>query len=625
MPRRGFFVFAHDIGMTFVAFMVSMYLRIGFGFLDYFQEFWKVGVTTIMIIAAVVYLLSGLYRGVWRYASLNDLFAIFRAVTITTVTFVVIMFLWQRLDDMPRSVLIINWFILMALLGGPRFVYRLMKDRHFDFSLHERNTRRIPVLLVGADDGAELFIRDMARAPDANYEVVGIVAEKSSRVGRRIHGVEVLGTTQEIESVVKRLSTQDNAPQRLILTKDDIDGPTVRMLLDRAAELGLTMARLPRLTDFRSGLEDTVEVRPVAIEDLLGRPQKALDRQAMQTLIEGKRVLVTGAGGSIGSELVRQICGFSPASIALLDYGEYNLYTIDMEVSRLWPTLKRSAVLADVRERDLVGKVFAAAKPELVFHAAALKHVPLVEAHPTQGAMTNVIGTANVADACRDHAVNAMVLISTDKAVNPSSIMGTTKRIAEIYCQAHDLDRRGDTGTRFITVRFGNVLGSTGSVVPLFHKQLQEGGPLTVTHPDMTRYFMTVREAVELVLEASALGCTDQRTDGKIFVLDMGEPVRIIDLARQMIRLAGLRPDEDVKIDIVGLRPGEKLREDVFHEHEQLMPTRYEGILLAAPRAVGLNEIRNIVTELADSCRNDDTPRLRTLIRQIVPEYQGRA
>ncbi|MEQ8194755.1 MAG: nucleoside-diphosphate sugar epimerase/dehydratase, partial [Rhodospirillales bacterium] len=527
IPKRGFFVFAHDLVMTFAAFMVSMFLRIGDGYLDYSQEFWKIGVATFMGIAVIVYLLSGLYRGVWRYASLNDLFAIFKAVTITTVAFVVIMFLWQRLADMPRSVLIINWFILMALLGGPRFVYRLMKDRHIDLSLQSLPAKRIPVLLVGAEDGAELFIRDMARSPDANYEVVGIVAEKPSRVGRRIHDIEVLGTVGEIEAVVKKLTSQGRSPQRLILTKNDIEGPVVRALLDRATELGLIMARLPRLTDFRSGLEDKLEVKPVAIEDLLGRPQKVLDRHAMKALIAGKRVLVTGAGGSIGSELVRQVCGFAPTSIALLDYGEYNLYAIDMEVSQTWPAIPRTAILADVRDRDRIGKVFSGAKPELVFHAAALKHVPLVEAHPTQGAMTNVIGTANVADACRAHGIDAMVLISTDKAVNPSSIMGTTKRIAEIYCQAHDLGRTGANDTRFITVRFGNVLGSTGSVVPLFHKQLQEGGPLTVTHPDMTRYFMTVREAVELVLEASALGCLNGQSDGKIFVLDMGEPVRI--------------------------------------------------------------------------------------------------
>ncbi len=623
ISSRSSLVFAHDVVMTFAAFIISMYLRIGEGFLFYSQDFWLTGATAMTVIATAVYLSSGLYRGVWRYASLNDLLAIVRAVTIATLIFVLVMFLWQRLTDMPRSVPIINWFILMALLGGPRFLYRLFKDRRFDFTLQASNAQRIPVLLVGAEDGAELFIRDLSRAADANYEVVGIIAEKSSRVGRQIHEIEVLGTTGDIEAVVKELHAQGKAPQRLILTKDDFEGTTVRALLDRATELGMTMARLPRLTDFKSGLEDKIAVKPVAIEDLLGRPQKVLDRKAMRKLIAGRRVLITGAGGSIGSELVQQICGFKPGTITLLDYGEFNLYSIDMAVSQSWPHLNRIAVLADVRDRDQINKVFAETKPELVFHAAALKHVPLVEAHPIQGVMTNVIGTANVARACRDHNVAAMVQISTDKAVNPSSVMGATKRVAEAYCQALDLDKQKTGGTRFITVRFGNVLGSTGSVVPLFHKQLQDGGPLTVTDPGMTRYFMTVREAVELVLEASALGCTDGEHQGKIFVLDMGEPVHIIDLARQMIRLAGLKPDEDIKIEIIGLRPGEKLTEDMFHDQEQLVPTRYDGILLAAPRTVDFSEITQVMTDISAACQADDTAQLQTLIRRVVPEYLG--
>ena len=622
ISQRSFLVFAHDVIMTFVAFMASLYLRVGDSFVYYSQDL-LTGATVMTLIAACVYFLSGLYRGVWRYASLNDLMAIVRAVTIATLIFILIMFLWQRLTDMPRSLPVINWFVLMALLGGPRFLYRLFKDRRFDFTLHSSDRPRIPVLLVGAEDGAELFIRDMARAPDANYEVIGIIAERSSRVGRNIHGIEVLGTTDEIEAVIAKLQSQDAAPQRLILTKNEVEGTTVRALLDRAAELGMTLARIPKLTDFKSGLDDQLDVRPVAIEDLLGRPQKVLDHDAMKELIAGRRVLITGAGGSIGSELVRQICEFQPSKITLLDNSEFNLYSIDMEVSQQWPQLTRDAVLADVRDYEHIQRQLAQAKPELVFHAAALKHVPLVEAHPLEGAMTNVIGTANVARACRDAGVTAMVQISTDKAVNPTSVMGATKRIAEAYCQALDLAAQESAGTRFITVRFGNVLGSTGSVVPLFHKQLQEGGPLTVTDPQMTRYFMTVREAVELVLEATVLGCAETKHQGKIFVLDMGEPVRIIDLARQMIRLAGLKPDVDIKIEIIGQRPGEKLFEDMFHEQEKLVPTRYEGILLAAPRTVDMSEIDQILTDITTAYQQHDAKCVPDLIRRVVPEYQG--
>jgi FlaA1/EpsC-like NDP-sugar epimerase len=622
LSRRSFLVFAHDVVMTFIAFMASLYLRVGDLFIYYSQDL-LAGATVMTTIASGVYLLSGLYRGVWRYASLNDLMGIVRAVTIATLIFILIMFLWQQLTDMPRSLPVINWFVLMALLGGPRFLYRLFKDRRFDLTLQPSASQRIPVLLVGAEDGAELFIRDMARAPDANYKVVGIIAERDSRVGRKIHGIEILGTTGDIETVITKLQSQGAAPQRLILTKDEIEGTTIRTLLDRATDLGMTMARLPRLTDFKSSFEDQIDVRPVAIEDLLGRPQKVLDHKAMKDLIAGRRVLITGAGGSIGSELVRQICGFDPSAICLLDHSEFNLYSIDMEVSQQWPQHKRTAVLADVRERDQIQRLFTEIKPDLVFHAAALKHVPLVEDNPLEGAMTNAIGTANVATACRDAGVTAMVQISTDKAVNPTSVMGATKRIAEAYCQALDLETQDSSDTRFITVRFGNVLGSTGSVVPLFHKQLQNGGPLTVTDPQMTRYFMTVREAVELVLEASVLGCAETEYQGKIFVLDMGEPVRIIDLARQMIRLAGLKPDEDIKIKIIGQRPGEKLFEDMFHEQEQLVPTRYEGILLAAPRTVDVAKINQILTDISTAYQGHDTACVPDLIRRVVPEFQG--
>ncbi|MEL0105584.1 MAG: polysaccharide biosynthesis protein [Rhodospirillales bacterium] len=620
--QRSILVFAHDVVMTFVAFVVAMYLRVGEDFIYYSLDLRLTSASAMTIIAAAVFLFSGLYRGVWRYASLNDLLGIVRAVTIATLIFILIIFLWQRLTELPRSVPFINWFILITLLGGPRFIYRLLKDRRFDFTLRTTATPLIPVLLVGAEDGAELFIRDMARAADANYEVVGIIAERESRVGRQIHNVEVLGTIDNIEAIVDDLKSRGISPQRLVLTKDDIQGTTVRDLLERASDLGMTMARLPRLTDFKSGFDDKIDVRPVDVEDLLGRPQKVLDREAMGQLIKGRRILVTGAGGSIGSELVRQICSFEPDLIILLDYGEFNLYTIDMEVAEHWPHLRHEAVLADVRDQHQIEQIFSDAKPELVFHAAALKHVPLVEANPFEGFMTNVIGTANIARACRDNGVAAMVQISTDKAVNPSSIMGATKRMAEAYCQALDISLEQPSATRYITVRFGNVLGSTGSVVPLFQKQLQNGGPLTVTDENMTRYFMTVREAVELVLEASALGYGDHAHQGKIFVLDMGEPVRIIDLARQMIRLAGLTPDEDIKIDIIGQRPGEKLFEDMFHEQEQLVPTRYQGILLAAPRTVDLADIDRVLSTIKATGKRHDQGQLTALIQKIVPEYQ---
>lgn len=623
---RGTIAYAHDLVMAAAAFVVSLYLRIGDILAFYPLDLLIQGTVTFTVIAAVVFRSMGLYRGVWRYASLNELLAVTRAATLVVLVFLAVMFMWTRLDGLPRSLPFINWFVLIALLGGPRFLYRLYRDGRIELRRDRQGLQRIPVLLIGSGDGAELFIRAVSRQRSGAYQVVGIVAERNiTRVGRVIHGIEVIGTVDEMAAVVGRLAAKGRRPQRLVLTDPRTDGARVRQLLDEAHALGMTLARIPSLTDFKADVEDKVEIRPIAVEDLLGRPQMPLDRDAMAGLIAGRRVLVTGAGGSIGSELVRQVCGFGPAQVVLLDSSEYHLYQIDLEVGEKHPALPRRAFIADVRDRARLDSLMAETRPELVFHAAALKHVPLVEINPFEGLMTNVIGTANVAEACRAAGVAVMVLISSDKAVNPTNVMGATKRIAEQVCQSLDLERGADGGTRFVTVRFGNVLGSTGSVVPLFQRQLAAGGPLTITDPEMTRYFMTIREAVELVLEASALGAAKAEHAGRIFVLEMGQPVKILDLARQMIRLAGLRPDVDVKIEVVGLRPGEKLYEELFHSGESLVATEYAGVMAAAPRTADADEIRRSLKVLAEACQRADAGAVATIVRTLVPEYRGPA
>jgi len=365
------------------------------------------------------------------------------------------------------------------------------------------------------------------------------------------------------------------------------------------------------------------------LEDLLGRPQAVLDRDGMARLIRGRRVLVTGAGGTIGAELARQIAAFSPSRIVLVDNSEFALYGIEMELRERFPVLTIVPLLRDVRERAEVDEFLGAETPEIVFHAAALKHLPMVEANPIEGVLTNVIGSRNVAEAARAFGASLVVMISTDKAVNPTSVMGASKRIAESYCQALDLhEARWRTplanGTRYVTVRFGNVLGSTGSVVPLFQRQLASGGPLTVTDPEVSRFFMTVREAVELVLQASALS-PDGDARGKIFVLDMGEPVKIIDLAHQMIRLAGLRPDHDIAIEFIGLRPGEKLHEELFHPAEPLIPTASPAIRLAAPRTSDYAMLARSIDELEEVARARREERVLQLLERLVPEYRRSA
>lgn len=627
IPPRGWFVFAHDLVMAALSFVISLYLRVGGDIYQFFPRSTLILATiAFTVIAGAMFLFTNLYKGVWRYASIADLLSIARAATLTIVLFLIVLFLWTRLEPMPRSVPIINWFVLVALLGAPRFLYRVAKDRRLELRLDTEGVRRIPVILVGSGHEAELFIRALRGASQRLYQVVGIITEKRKRVGQNIHGVPVLGTTEDIPEVVAALKAREQYPERLVLADEHMDGAVVRGLLETASNLGMTLARIPRLTDFKHRVvahTDPTEIRPIAIEDLLGRPQTPLDRDGMRAMMTGRRVAVTGAGGSIGSELARQIVAFAPSELLLIEQSEFNLYTIEAELHQRAPEVSCPAVLADVRDRRSISRLFGCYRPEVVFHAAALKHVPLVEANPFEGMMTNVIGTVNVADACLSAGTRTMVFVSTDKAINPTSIMGASKRIAERYCQALDMRRRSTGGTRFVTVRFGNVLGSSGSVVPLFQKQLAAGGPLTVTHPEMKRYFMTVREAVELVLQSAVLGQRDDGSEGKVFVLDMGEPVRILDLARQMIRLAGLRPEVDIKIEITGMRPGEKLFEELFDRSEDIIPTGFEGIMLAAPGPADLHEFALALQALKVACEEGDERTFTLLVRQLVPEYCG--
>jgi FlaA1/EpsC-like NDP-sugar epimerase len=620
----------HDVAMAAISLVASLYLRIGNDILDYEPRLTAIYVVSFTVIAASVFLLTGLYRGIWRYASLPDLFNITRAVTLSILVFLPIMFVLTRLQALPRSTLLIDWFVLIALLGGPRLAYRLFKDRGLDHILERVKHQSVPVLLISAKDGADTFIREMRRDPRAVYRVIGVLADTPSRVGREIYRVPVLGTIDALEAVVERLDRRGDRPQKLIITAQNLPGEQVRQLLERADALAIPLARLPRLTDFQRNLDNPERVvEPIAVEDLLGRPQAVLDRDEMARLIHSRRVLVTGAGGTIGSELARQIAVFAPSRLVLLDNSEFALYAIEAELREHFPAVMPVPLLRDVRERVQVDEVIAGEKPQIVFHAAALKHLPMVEANPIEGVLTNVVGSRNVAEAARAFGASLVVMISTDKAVNPTSVMGATKRIAEGFCQALDLyeaRRRvplGD-GTRYVTVRFGNVLGSTGSVVPLFARQLASGGPLTVTDPEVTRFFMTVREAVELVLQASSLspesGATEAR--GKIFVLDMGEPVRIVDLAHQMIRLAGLRPGRDIAIEFIGLRTGEKLHEELFHPGEPLMPTGNAAIRLAAPRTADYAMLARSIDELEEAARSRREERTLQILERLVPEYR---
>jgi len=626
--RRQDLAFAHDLVVTCLSFVVSFYLRVGGEAFGTYAEALLTGAPTFAVIAAFTYRAFGLYRGIWRYSSTPDLLNLVRAVSVAIGLLLLAMFLVNRLDPIPRSVPVINWFVLIVMLGGPRLMYRIVKDRRLAKKQMMGGAGRTSVLLVGSDLNAELFIRSLAADVNAAYRVCGVLDRKPINVGRAIHGVKVLGTIDDLEKVVADLTAAGEGPQRVVISYpgQEIKGEVTRNLLERCDALGLTLSRLPSLTDFRSTEgAGSVALRPIAIEDLLGRPQVQLDREPVSAMVTGARVLVTGAGGSIGSELCHQIASDRPSRLILVDHSEFQLYTIHRKLRETFPDLDIVPILCDVRQRSRVMRLFQKERPNLVFHAAALKHVPIVETHIAEGIATNCLGTRNVADAARHAGARSMVFISTDKAVRPVSVMGATKRLAEAYCQAMDVQesRRIGERTRYITVRFGNVLGSSGSVVPLFQAQLAAGGPITVTHPEVERYFMTIAEAVQLVLQASAFGLARAEEAGRIFVLDMGKPVKIVDLARQMIRLAGLRPDRDVRIEYTGLRPGEKLYEELFDPVEQTLPTPVEGVFVASPLVIDYGLLARSLEEMERAVADEAVERLVAMLRAIVPGYAG--
>lgn len=614
----------HDTFMVATSFVIALYLRLGNDLFGYVLPNMWLSMALFTTIAMSTFVTVRLYRGLWRFASMQDLLALTKAATIAIGLFYLSLFLYNRLEAMPRSVPMIHWMVLLVLLGGPRFAYRITKDRLVGRRFTLREDRRIPVLLVGANENTEHFLRDTERNANATYRAVGVIVDDARMHGKNIHGVPIFNALHDVPFIARKLARRGEKPQRIIVADDNIDGARVRELLDQANELGMTLARLPKLTEFKNGLSEGNTICPIAVEDLLGRAQNAHDRTAMRDLIAGKRIMVTGAGGTIGSELVRQIASFKPAAIYLLEQSEFNLYQIDQELAENFPDVSRKPLLGDVRDAAYIDHVFDTVKPQVVFHSAAIKHVPMAEYNPEEAILTNVIGTRNVADACVKHHVLAMVLISTDKAVNPANVMGATKRLAECYCQALGSDALARGDTRFITVRFGNVLGSTGSVVPLFEKQLKRGGPITVTHPDMVRYFMTVREAVELVLQAAAMGAKPEEVrHGLIFVVDMGQPVRIEELAMQMIRLAGLKPHKDIQITYTGLRPGEKLYEELFHYSETSLKTEHEGVLLASSRKVELEKLQQPMAALHQACVRRNLHAAYAELRKLVPEFSG--
>ena len=571
------------------------------------------------LIALVPLLLLKVSRQSWRYFGLPDALRIAVAAMLACTVYAGISLAaggWHPLSPMAPAVQAIVLALLWIL---PRATWRSMRARAGGDTADVVSQ---PVLLAGAGDGADLFLRALGRDQRAPFEVLGLLTVDPKSVGQLIHGKPILGTIEDAPDVLARLRQEGRVPSQLVVTSPAVGGLTLSRLLDVADREGVGVKRLPRLTaldpaarraqDRGESVDRRLDLRPIAIEDLLNRAPVDLDREAMARLVAGKRVLVTGAGGTIGSELARQISGFGPEQLTLLDVSEYAAYEIDLAIGETHPTLARKTVLADIRDRDRIGRIIAEARPQLVFHAAALKHVPLVEDNPLEGIATNAVGTRNVADACRANDVEVMVLISTDKAVNPTNVMGATKRAAEMVVSMMAAEH---PGTRFMAVRFGNVLGSSGSVIPKFKEQIARGGPVTVTHPDIIRYFMTIPEAARLVLQAAAIG-----ESGQVLVLDMGEPVKIVDLARDLIRLSG-RTVEEIPIVFSGLRPGEKLYEELLADGDTTLPTEVTRLRLAQLRDVSAHhpDLHRLLAVAAG--RMQTVMQVRHLLQSLIHEY----
>ncbi|MDF1554457.1 MAG: nucleoside-diphosphate sugar epimerase/dehydratase [Deferrisomatales bacterium] len=560
--------------------------------------------TVVLLVQPAFFFFSGFYRRLWRYASINDMVHIVRTVFVACLASTVITLFLNHFEGYSRSVPILDWVFLNAFIMARSLAWRLLQER--SYVLRERKGR--PILIVGAGAAGRMLLQEIKHNREMSYHVAGFLDDDRGKIGARINDVPVLGRIADLRRIA-RLQGVEQA----IIAIPSAPSQLIWQVVHLSQEAGLTIQTLPAITDMLDPARLAAELRAVNLEDLLGRDPVHLDVARIEAYLTGRRILVTGAGGSIGSEICRQIARFHPKEILLFDAAESPLHDIHLALVRDFPGLRVTPFLADVRDRHQVSRVFEQTRPHVVFHAAAYKHVPMMEYHPAEAVKTNVFGTRNLAEVAGETGVERFVMISTDKAVNPTNVMGSSKRAAEMFVQAFN----DHSDTEFVTVRFGNVLGSNGSVVPLFQEQIRRGGPVTVTHRDVTRYFMTIPEASQLVLQAGSMG-----KGGEIFLLDMGEPVKIANLAEELIRLSGLEPHEDIAIEFTGLRPGEKLFEELLIDGEGIQPTEHQKILVAAARKVDLREVERQFQELTFCQRKGDDELVVEKLREIVPEYR---
>ncbi|MBX9402929.1 polysaccharide biosynthesis protein [Lysobacter sp. BMK333-48F3] len=600
LPRLA--VVAHDLAMVWLVWQALHKLRFGVVPTPPALPLWSTEIALVLAAQGLVFWQVGLYRGLWRFAGVPDLWNIFKACMLGLFAIVLGLFLYNRLDLVPRTVLVLYPLVLMGMLGAPRLLYRAWKDSRIDSA----NAVSVRILILGAGRAGEALVRDLRRF--GTYHPVGFLDDAARLRGSKVQGVPVLGQVDDIAEIAR-----ETAAKLLVIAMPSADATAMQRVVMACERTGVPFRMVPRLQDVLEGRSLPGELKEVAIEDLLGRKPVMPDWKAIRSWLGARSVLVTGAGGSIGSELCRQSARHGASRIALIEIDELALVTTETALRRDFPDVEFIPILGDCGDKAVIEYALKLAEPEAAFHAAAYKQVPLLEAQLREAVRNNVLATETVARACRAAGVGTFVLISTDKAVDPVNVLGATKRLAEMTCQAL-ADQRA---TRFVTVRFGNVLDSAGSVVPLFREQIRSGGPVTVTDPEVTRFFMTIPEACQLILQASAIG-----THEAIYTLDMGEPVPIRLLAEQMIRLAGKTPGRDVAIVYTGLRPGEKLHETLFHADERYRPTVHPKILQAEPRDVSMTALEGSLQQLREASVRYDRDALNSLLRIAVPEFQ---
>jgi FlaA1/EpsC-like NDP-sugar epimerase len=598
---RGLLIWLFHMGLAAAASYIAFSVRFDGTIPPRYLALWRDSLAALLVARGAMFIVFRLYEGLWRYTSVHDLLNILSSVGLSSLLFFLFIQEGIGLTNYPRSILLIDALLLTGFAGGVRFIARAHRDL-----VAGRGGRRI--LIYGAGDAGEAVVREMRLSMSHDYKPVGFVDDDATKVGNRIHGVPVLGTCEDLPTIMKRYR-----PDEVVVTIPRAEPATYRAVVRALEPFEVPIKTLPHLRDILDGNVSTRLIRDLSFEDLLRRAPVGLSRKPLLGLIEGKTILVTGAGGSIGSELCRQIAALGPASLILYERHENSLYVILKDLTdRGQCVAALHPIIGDVTDRGRFRSVLQEHRPDIIFHAAAHKHVPLMEQNICEAIKNNVIGTQVAAELAEECGVGRFILISSDKAVNPGSVMGATKRVAELMLQT----KASGTRTTFVTVRFGNVLGSNGSVVPLFVDQLKKGGPLTVTHPDVRRYFMLIPEAVQLVLHAAAAG-----ESNSIYVLDMGEPIRLLDVARDLIRLSGFRPDE-VPITFIGLRPGEKLDEELVGHDEVVLPSPVESVMLVRPRvAPHAPRLWTQIRGLERSALLGDQVEVMTQLRAIVPEF----